>query len=206
MFMKIVKPSHEILDVINGEAILKKLELCGRVAYKSEDKITADSAKKFVASLIKRGHESVIEHVTVTVRFICDRGISHELVRHRLATFTQESTIYCNYNKNNITFIKPLFWEEDSAAYKAWLTAMEFSELIYCNLIRQGSTPQEARSVLPNSLKTEVIITANLREWRHILKLRTSKAAHLQMQELMLPLLSDFQKTIPVIFDDIGVE
>ena len=198
--MEIVKPSHKILDYIDGGEILRKIERCGRVAYKSEDKITEGSAKDFVAKIIKSGHESVIEHVNITVKFICDRGVSHELVRHRLCAFTQESTRYCNYKTKGLKFVYP-FEQINGDSY--WVEAMRVSEQCYNSLIGAGVSPQIARSVLPNSLKTEIVVTTNLREWRHILKLRTSKAAHPQMRELMIPLLEEFKKLIPIIFDDI---
>jgi thymidylate synthase (FAD) len=203
--MKIIESSHEIIDDIDGEAILKKIEKCGRTAYKSEDKITLDSAKNFVAGIMKRGHESVIEHVSITVKFVCDRGVTHELVRHRLCAFTQESTRYCNYNKKGMTVIDPssTFWLNNDFCYDHWLNHMVECEKVYNTLINHGATPQEARSVLPNSLKTEIVTTANLREWRHILQLRTAKSAHPQMREMMIPLLRDFKRLIPVIFDDI---
>lgn len=204
--MNVIKSSHVIMDVVDGEEILKKLELCGRTAYKSEDKITPDSSLKFVEGLMKRGHESVIEHVNISVRFICDRGVTHELVRHRLCAYTQESTRYCNYGKLGITFIKPMFWKEGTFNYVCWLGQMEFAERAYNDLINNGAKPEQARSVLPNSLKTEIVCTANLREWRHIMKLRTAKSAHPQMRELMIPLLQDFKRLIPVIFDEISVD
>ncbi len=203
--MEIVKPSHTILDDIDGEQILLKLERCGRTAYKSEDKITAGSAEKFIAAILKRGHESVIEHVSISVRFICDRGVTHEIVRHRLCAYTQESTRYCNYAKKSVTFIRPFFWNEERHLYDCWLTLMGEAESAYNYLIRNGATPQEARSVLPNSLKTEIVVTANLREWRHIMKLRTSESAHPQMRELMIPLLADFTRLLPTIFGDIEI-
>ncbi|MDO8634915.1 MAG: FAD-dependent thymidylate synthase [Dehalococcoidia bacterium] len=204
--MNIIKPSHEIIDGLDAPAIMRKLEACGRIAYKSEDKIAPGTAEKFLAGILKRGHESVIEHVTLSVKFICDRGVTHELVRHRLCAFTQESTRYCNYGKLGMTFIKPCFWQPGTTEYLLWLKSMEEAEFKYLQLLEIKATPQEARSVLPNSLKTEIICTANLREWRHILKLRTSKAAHPQMREVMLPLLAEFRKALPVIFGDIEVE
>lgn len=203
--MEIIKPSHKILDNLTQDEILTKLELCGRTAYKSEDRITTGSAERFVRDILQRGHESVIEHVSLTVRFICDRGVSHEIVRHRLVAYTQESTRYCDYNKKGVTFIRPLFWKKDDQRYAEWYDAMCFCEQRYQLLIQGGATPQEARSVLPNSLKTEIVCTANLREWRHILKLRTSKAAHPQMRELMIPLLTGLKEKYPVIFGDIEV-
>ena len=204
--MKIIEPSFVIVPV-NGEEILKNIERAGRTCYKSEDKITADSARKFVAAIIKSGHESVIEHEKVTARIICDRGVTHEIVRHRIASYSQESTRYCNYGNdkfgNELTFIKPCFWKEDDPKYMTWKYAMKNAEQAYMDLIRLGATPQEARSVLPNSLKTEIVVTMNLREWRHFFKLRTSPAAHPQIREVAIPMLERFKEIIPIVFDDI---
>lgn len=204
--MEIVKPDHEFVDEIDGNAILRKIERCGRVAYKSEDKITPISAIKFVRGIMIKGHHSVIEHVNITVKFICDRGISHELVRHRLCAFTQESTRYCNYKTKGIKFISPFSSINSIKGDSFWVEAMRISNQCYDSMIDAGVSPQIARSVLPNSLKTEIVVTANLREWRHILELRTAESAHPQMRELMIPLLEDFKKLIPVIFDDINRE
>lgn len=184
--MKIIKPDVQFITPIDGATILKRLEQCGRVCYKSEDKITEGSAEKFVAGIIKRGHEAVLEHCSFTVKFICDRGVSHEIVRHRMASYCQESTRYCNYGKDKfgeeITVIKPCFWDENTLCEKVkmdcWRIAMRDAEDAYFALLDEGCSPQEARSVLPNSLKTEVVMTANIREWRHFLKLRCSPAAH----------------------------
>ena len=206
--MKIIRPYFIIEDSIDGEEILRRIERAGRTAYKSEHKITPDSAEKFVKMILDLGHESVIEHEKVTVRVICDRGISHEIVRHRIASYTQESTRFCNYSKgrfgSEITVIKPCFWDDGSEEYKIWRDAMENAERAYMELIKLGAKPEEARSVLPNSLKTEIVITMNLREWRHFFKLRTSKRAHPQMREVATSLLQAFKERIPVIFDDIG--
>lgn len=212
--MRIVKAGYEIMDPLNGEEILRKIERCGRVCYKSEEKITESSGKKFVADILKRGHESVMEHFSFSVRFICDRGVSHEIVRHRIASFSQESTRYCNYGKSGeVVFIAPnaIFYvgdtaDEEYAKYALWELAMQDAESKYLHLLDNGATPQEARSVLPNSLKTEIIMTANLREWRHFLKLRTGKGAHPQMREVAIPLLKELQSIIPIVFDDITVE
>lgn len=205
--MKIVEPKVEFMTPIDGEQILKHIEQCGRVCYKSEDKITEDSARKFVANIIKSGHEAVLEHYSFTVKFIVDRGVSHEIVRHRLAAYCQESTRYCNYSGdkfgNEITVIKPCFWDKDSDNYKRWCYLMSAAEDYYFNLLHNGATPQEARTVLPNSLKTEVVMTANLREWRHFLKLRTSKAAHPQIRQVACQLLDMCHDQIPIVFDDI---
>lgn len=213
--MKIIDASYEILTKVNGEQILKDIEKIGRTCYKSENKITEDSAKGFVGRLIKNGHEAMIEHNHITVKFICDRGVSHELVRHRLASFAQESTRYCNYSKdkfeNQLTFINPCFESRgplvktDIEQYNTWYYHMKACEEAYLGLINSGMSPQMARTVLPNSLKTEITMTMNLREWRHFFKLRTDKAAHPQMRELAIPLLAEFKQLIPVVFDDIEV-
>lgn len=205
--MKIINASYKIETPIDGAEILKRIEKAGRTCYKSEDRITDESAGAFVRMLIERGHESVLEHESITVRFICDRGISHEIVRHRLASYSQESTRYCNYSGDRfgseLTFIKPCFFKEKKGAYCSWYNSIDFAECAYFDMLDDGCTPQEARSVLPNSVKTEVVMTANLREWRHFLKLRTAKAAHPQMRELTVPLLKELQERIPVVFDDI---
>ena len=205
--MRTIQAYFIIQSQVDGDYILKQIELAGRTAYKSEDKITPDSAKDFVKMIRGRGHLSVFEHQFVTVRVICDRGVSHEIVRHRLAAYTQESTRYCNYTKgkfgSEITVIEPCFWTQDDERYQVWKQTIEQIEAGYNKLIELGATPQEARSVLPNSLKTEIVMTMNLREWRHFFTLRTSKAAHPQMREVAIPLLKEFQKLIPVVFDDL---
>jgi thymidylate synthase (FAD) len=206
--MKIIEPSITIEETIDSDSILMRLERFGRTCYKSEDKITLNSAKKFVASLIKNGHESVLEHEKITVKIICDRGVSHELVRHRVGVaFSQESTRYCNYSQDKfgkeITVIKPCFFDEREIEYDIWYTAMLHAEAVYFRLLELGKTPQEARSVLPNSLKTEIVTTMNLRSWIHFLKLRTSEKAHPQMQEVAMMILNEFKQKIEVIFDDI---
>ena len=207
--MRIVNASFEIVDEVRPEEILKSIERFGRVCYKSESNITEDSAVSFITRIIKNGHESVIEHEKLSVKFTCDRGVSHEIVRHRIASYSQESTRYCNYTKekfgNELTFIKPFFWEEDSPQYKIWLAAMSNAEKTYMQLISSGITPEQARTVLPNSLKTEIIVTMNLREWRHFFKLRTSNRAHPQMREISIPLLQRLKTLLPCIFYDIVI-
>lgn len=210
--MKIVNAGYEILTEISEGGIdeLQHIERIGRVCYKSEDKITegGESARKFVKMLIDRGHEAMIEHSSLSVKFIVDRGVSHELVRHRIASFAQESTRYCNYSKdkfdNGVTFIKPFFF--DDIKYQRWVAAMADAESAYLDLMNGGATPQEARSVLPNSTKTEITITANYREWRNFFKLRTAKAAHPQMREVTIPLLEELKEKLPIIFDEICAE
>ena len=206
--MKEIRPSFKIMDDIDGAKILQKLERCGRVCYKSEDKITEGSAEKFIGMILRSGHESVLEHEKLTVKFICDRGVTHEIVRHRIASYSQESTRYCNYSKdkfgNELTFIRPCFWADDSEEYAVWKQAMEEIEKTYVKLISLGAKPEEARSILPNSLKTEIVCTMNLREWRHFFRLRTAERAHPQIREISVALLDELKKRIPVIFDDIN--
>lgn len=208
--MKIISPQIEFITPIDGTAVLKRIEQCGRVCYKSEGQITEGSAPRFVETLIKRGHEAVLEHCSFTVKFVCDRGVSHEIVRHRMASYCQESTRYCNYSKGDfgseIMVIEPSYLIKGTAAYDAWKAACEATEQAYFDLLNWGLSPQEARAVLPNSLKTEVVMTANIREWRHILKLRCSKAAHPQMREVATQLLKELREKIPVLFDDIDPE
>lgn len=200
--MKAIKASYSIETPIDGKQILKRIEKAGRTCYKSEALMNETSAEDFVRMLIKCGHESVLEHASFTVRFVCDRGISHEIVRHRLASYSQESQRYVRYN-GDIEFINPRM--PNAKAYEAWQELCERAEETYKELLSYGVQPQQARSVLPNSTKTEIVMTANLREWRHFLKLRTAKAAHPQMRELTVPLLHELQRRIPVIFDDIQV-
>lgn len=210
--MKVIEPGYQILSPINGTE-LQLIERAGRTCYKSEDKITDESAKQFVAGLIKRQHEAMLEHSSLSIRFICDRGVSHELVRHRIASFAQESTRYCNYSKdkfgNELTFIRPFLWDKDSFEYSRWLEVCKMAEDEYCRLMSQpGCTPQEARSILPNSIKTEVVMTTNYREWRHFFKLRAARAtgpAHPQMEQITRPLLEELKTLIPVVFDDIVI-
>ena len=208
--MILVKPSATILSV--SVYPLQLIEDAGRTCYKSEDQITAASAPIFVASILKRQHESVIEHASATVRFVCDRGVSHEIVRHRLASYSQESTRYCDYHKGEVTFVIPpwICIDENKRGTNTtsvvWLEAMESAETSYKYLRAFGWKPEQARSVLPNSLKTELVMTANLREWRHFFRLRTAPAAHPQMREVAIPLLLEMQQRIPVVFDDIKTQ
>lgn len=205
--MKVIKPSFSIQSVIAPD-MLEQLEAYGRTCYQSHGNAKG-SAKRFVKKLIDSGHESVIEHISVTVKIVCDRGVSHELVRHRLASFSQESTRYCNYSKdgfdNELTFIEPCFWKVGTPHGFEWIDVMQHAEEHYLRMIKNGATPQEARTVLPNSLKTELIMTANLREWRHIFRERTQPAAHPQMREIMIPMFTKFKELIPIVFDDIEV-
>lgn len=205
--MRVIEPSFELVDPIDADSILRKIERAGRTCYKSEDRITADSAEDFVRRVLNSGHHSVIEHTSITVKFICDRGVSHELVRHRLASYSQESTRYANYSAERfgreITVIKPPFWPEGSPAYSEWREAMKAAEAYYMRLIGMGAKPQEARGVLPNSLKTEIVMTCNIREWRHVFELRCTPQAQPQIRAMMLSLLETFHQGVPVLFDDL---
>ena len=205
--MKIIEPGFIILKMPTEEECLIHLEEAARTCYKSEDKIKPGSAKNLLTRIIRTGHESVLEHASASVRIICDRGISHEIVRHRICAFSQESTRYANYSQNKfgneITVIRPFFWKEGTDQFTRWKSSMTAAETIYLELIKNGASAQEARSVLPNSLKTELVMTANMREWRHIFKLRCAKAAHPQIRQIMLPLLAAMYGQIPLIFEDI---
>ena len=224
--MNILKAGFEILTPISEGGIeeLKHIEKIGRVCYKSEGKITenGESAKKFVKMLIDRGHEAMIEHSSLSVKFVVDRGVSHELVRHRIASFAQESTRYVNYslekfgNEINVIDIhdginldnKMKNMDSDTilAIMNEWCLAMEDAEKHYMKMIELGATPQIARSVLPNSTKTEITITANYREWRNFFKLRVPNTAHPQMREVTIPLLKELKRRLSIIFDDIEEE
>lgn len=213
--MQIIDAGTEIMypaisDPQTVDELYGGIEYAGRTCYKSTDSITADSAKRFVKKIVENHHEAMLEHASMTVKFIVDRGVSHELVRHRLASFAQESTRYCNYSKEKfgqeITVIKPLYLKEGTDAYGVWEIAMVEAEHAYFDLLDDNCTPQQARCVLPNSLKTEVIMTANMREWRHFFRLRAACETgmpHPQMLEVAVPLLQECQEKMPELFGDI---
>ncbi len=220
--MKFIEPSFEIIsDDFTREIVLSRIERAARTCYKSEDKICEGSAEKLVQALIKRGHEAMLEHApNLSVRFICDRGVSHELVRHRLFSFAQESTRYVNYSNKGMQFIIPewitgkdrecmLTHEFDSVIEKQnlwFVTNCVNSELVYRVLLKMGWKPQQARAVLPNCIKTEIVVTGNIREWRNFFKLRLDNAAHPQMRELIIPLFKKLHTEIPEIWDDIAIK
>ena len=208
--MQIISPSVEILGNPDPRQMLRNMEAAGRVCYKSEANIKENTAGPFLRRLVQSGHESVIEHEKLSVKIICDRGVTHEIVRHRIASYSQESTRYCNYTKdkfgNELTFIKPLFWNEGDTCYTLWKEQMASIEKGYFALIEAGATPEEARSILPNSLKTEIVVTMNMREWRHFLRLRGSKAAHPQIREIVRLLLPKFRELLPDLFEDITID
>ncbi len=207
--MKIIPPSYE-MDKFDGVEMMKRIEKAGKTCYKSEETITEKSYDGFIRMIIRRGHESVLEHEKITFRVICDRGVTHEIVRHRIASYSQESTRFCNYGNKEIEYIDitPFLKEEwvnekGVSALRLWHEAMEIAEDYYKEMIRIGVPPELARSVLPNSLKTEIVITMNLRELRHFFKLRTAKTAHPQMREIMKPIFKEIKEKMPAVFYDI---
>ena len=204
--IKIVPMSVELAEEVDGVGMLLRIESYGRTCYKSnpnEDDAPLESAIKFIRMLMKRGHESVLEHEKVTARVICDRGVTHEIVRHRIASYSQESTRYCDYNNKPMEFINPQPHITGGPSISCWMIAMQYAADRYENLRSNGVPPQMARSVLPNSLKTEIVMTMNLREWRHFFRLRTAKAAHPQMRDVANALLKLFKAEIPAVFEDI---
>jgi len=215
--MKVIEQVAIVEDSFYRQDVLGRIEKAARTCYKSEGKICQGSASKMLTKLIQRGHEAMLEHACGTVRFVTDRGVTHEMVRHRIASFAQESTRYCNYNDDRfgkeLTFIKPVFWDNDddtyatktsTMMYRRWEGAMRMAEKAYMEMIEDGANPGEARTVLPNSLKTEIVVTANMREWRRIFVLRTAPDAHPQMVALMKPLLGYCASIIPELFGDIA--
>ena len=207
--MKVIQQSYEILtDLSDPIKILKDIERAGRVCYKSENNITDDSCLTFCKNILNRGHEAVIEHSQLSVRFTVDRAIANELVRHRIASYCQESTRYVNYSKEKFGKEIKVIAPEDlmpvlTPSYNIWLTSCKQSEKAYFDLLENGVKPEIARNVLPLSTATEIIMTANIREWRSVMKLRTSARAHPQMRSIMRKLLDDLKSKIPVLFDDI---
>ncbi|MBF0233475.1 MAG: FAD-dependent thymidylate synthase [Desulfamplus sp.] len=192
--MNIIEPSFEILAFPES---IELLEIAGRTCYRSEPK---GEPEKFVKKIIDSQHLSVIEHLTATVKIVTDRGVLAELTRHRLASFSVESTRYVNYNKKGLEFVRPCFWDKENPLYDGWYGAMYKAESFYNALMESGATPEQARSVLPNSLKTEIIMSCNFREWLHIFKLRCSEKSHPQMREIMIPMRDEFRKRCPVVF------
>lgn len=215
--MELLHPSYQIETPLPQlSTALERIELAGRTCYKSEERIEPGSDVGFARMILARGHESVIEHEFVTVRFICDRGVTHELVRHRLAAYSQESTRYCNYGSDDVKFIIPIwlrgklrpgkfeiaeFGAEKDREVSLWTGQMLSAERCYQELLVEGWRPEQARGVLPNALKTEIVATMNLRQWKHVFRLRCSSDAHPQMRELMIPLRDELRSRIPVVFD-----
>ena len=206
--MKIIEPSFSWLrgEAPDGAEILARIAEAGRVCYQSAP-TTDDTA--FVRRIIQRGHGSVLEHVSLSVRVICDRGVSHEIVRHRIASYSQESTRYCNYSRKQfggeLTFIRPPWvdLENPDSGGARWMFAIQAAQSRYLELLEEGWTPEQARAVLPNSLKTEIVMTMNLRQWRHFFELCCVEASHPQMRQIAGMLLHAFRQAVPVIFDDL---
>ena len=207
--MKIIEPNVEILSNINEDEILKHLELCARNCYKSESNITEDttSAIKMINKLIELDHTAMLEHFNITIKLLCDVGTYKDLTRHRHCSFAIESTRYCNYSKgkfgNEISVIKPCNMDENSGIYHTWLKAMNDMERAYMQMAEIGATPDQLRMILPHSTAASVILTANIREFRHIFNLRCAKAAHPSVRQIMLMTLNEFHNKIPVLFDDL---
>lgn len=208
--MKVIEPRAFIVQDINGEEVLEHIERCGRVCYKSEDRIKDGSAERFIGMLVRSGHESVLEHFSFTAKFICDRGVTHEIVRHRIASFSQESTRYVDYtldkNGGEIEVIIPYEMRDNEEAIEHLKWAVGEAEDAYRWIRYFGCKAQAARAVLPTCLKTELYMTANLREWRHFFKMRCSKAAHPDIRVVANMLLKEAHDKIPVVFDDIYEE
>lgn len=204
--MKRVHPSVELLW-ITPEAE-RQIELAGRTCYKSEDKISEDSARKFTMRMRKSGHHAMIEHAAASFRIITDRGITHEIVRHRLASYAQESTRYCNYGTdkfgNECSFIEPP--NLDGPQRSLWIEACEFAEKKYFAMLAAGCSAQIARSVLPTCLKTEIVMMANMREWRHFISLRGALSAHPQIRPIAYLVWEILMKYAPSIFEDLSPE
>jgi thymidylate synthase (FAD) len=192
---------------VDGKICLQVIENMARISHRSEDKQTEDSWRRFIpAVVIEHGDWSVVEHAYACVIFRVDRGITHELVRHRLFSFTQESTRFVNGRKSypdGLEFIQPENIQKPSPAYFSWLYACEAAEKTYLDMLDWGTRPQEARSILPNSLASTVAVTGNLRNWRHFFLMRTSKETHPDFRRVTIPLLAEFKQRIPILYEDI---
>lgn len=207
--MLLVEPEIQV-ENYDGIRIMKNIERACRTCYRSEGLITEDSYKKLLKNCINRGHESILEHEKITIRMRCDVGVYKDLTRHRFASFSIESTRYCNYGKDKfdreLKVIKPCNIDEDSNLYAFWKNTMERIEMNYLHMTDNGATPDQMRMILPHSTAAEVTMTANIREWRHILELRCSKAAHPAIRQLLIPLLLKFKEDMPELFDAIDYD
>ena len=204
--MQIVDPYIQV-EKVDGKKIMRNIERACRTCYRSEGKITEESYKTLLKNCITRGHESVLEHEKITVRMFCDLGVYKDLTRHRIASFSIESTRYCNYGKdkfdNEIKVIKPCNIEEGTKLYDNWKNACEEIEKNYMEMSKEGALPDQLRMILPHSIGAEVTMTANIREWKHILALRASKHTHPSIRQLVIPLLLHFKEIMPEIFDSV---
>ena len=195
--MKLDSESVEVVTAEDPIAKLKRIERAARTCYRSEDKMTSESYKRFIAGMIERGHDSVLEHESISVLVTCDRAVANEIVRHRIGSFCQESTRFCRYDDGSLTFISP--FEASTDEFIIWRKAMQEAEACYCRLLDSGASPELARSVLPLSLCTKLYITFNIRQWRHFLSVRTSVAAHPQIRSLSDKILAQLKDYIPVL-------
>lgn len=204
--MKIIEPVVEI-EKVDYNKMMKNLERACRTCYRSEDKITEESYKTLLKNSINRGHESILEHEKITIRMTCDIGVYKDLTRHRHASFSIESTRYCNYGKdkfdNQIKFIEPVNIEKNTKLYEEWKKSCEEIEKHYIKMVELGATPDQMRMILPHSTAAEVTMTANIREWKHVLSLRCTKHAHPAVEQVMIPLLLHLKKNMPEIFESI---
>ena len=204
--MRIVEPWIKV-EKIDGKKIMKRIERSCRTCYRSEGNITEDSYKKLLANCITRGHESVLEHEKVTVRIYSDVGSYKDLTRHRFASFSVESTRYCSYDKdkygNEIAFMNPAGYMEDKELYEIWKETMQEVEKRYIKMKELGASTDMCRELLPHATAGEYTMTANIREWKHILSLRTTKHVHPAIRQVLIPLLKYFQEEMPEIFSDV---
>ncbi len=204
--MKIIDPTIQV-EKVDYKQVMKNLERACRTCYRSEGKITEESYKTLLKNCINRGHESILEHEKVTIRMLCDIGVYKDLTRHRIASFSIESTRYCNYGKdkfdNQIKFIKPVNMEEGTELYNKWYDTCKIIEQNYIEMSKLEATPDQLRMMLPHSTAAEVTMTANIREWKHIFSLRCTKHTHPAVEQLMIPLLLKFKKEMPEIFDNV---
>ena len=204
--MKLVDPKVYV-EEYDGKKIMKRIERACRICYRSEEKITEDSYKNLLKNCINRGHESVLEHEKISVRLVGDIGTYKDLTRHRHASFSVESTRYCNYGNdkfdNEIKIMKPCHIEEGTELYEIWKNGIENMEKSYMEMAKKGAKPDQLRMLLPHSTAAEYAMTANIREWKHILNLRCSKHAHPAIRQLLIPLLLKFKEDMPEIFDSV---
>lgn len=206
--VRIVEPSYEVWTPLDGDYILKFIEKCARNCYKSEGAIEQGSAQRMVRKLIDLGHTAMLEHYNITVKITCDLGVYKDITRHRHVSYAIESTRYCNYYKDKfgseLTIVRPFHIEPESEMYNAWYKGVCEIEKQYMEMCKLGAKADQARMLLPHSVKADVVMTANIREWRHIFNLRTAPAAHPSVQQIMKQVLAEFRKNIPVLFDDVG--
>lgn len=203
--IKIIKPTVFPIVTPAQYTALSIFEAAARTCYQSFDKTSEGSAERLLLHCIESGHHSTLEHISFTCRFITSRGVTHELVRHRLCAFSQESTRYVKYS-DDVQIIEPWWFKNPKPGqYNIWESSINSSIVAYQNLLRIGASPQAARGVLPNDLKTDIVVTANLREWRHIISLRLDLAAHPDMRRVMIPLAAYLIERLPLFFSDLEV-